>query len=106
MLRWGEARWVYKTITGDISHSNICQEVEKPLVYVIKLVKFLVFQDSEGPILSYDPLPPLDSINLYVRPQRPKIYEHSNAFTMFFRSLLPNFNISEPAPGVDGLHLM
>jgi hypothetical protein len=70
------------------------------------MVIFCVFQDSEGPILSYDPLPPLDSVNLYVRPQRPKMFEHSNAFTMFFRSLLPNFNINEPAPVVDGLQLM
>ncbi|KDR12891.1 transcription factor 25 [Zootermopsis nevadensis] len=72
----------------------------------IKEVTATVTDDSAGPILSYDPLPPPDSVNLYVRPQRPKMYEHSSAFTMFFRSLLPNFNINEPVPAVDGLQLM
>lgn len=72
----------------------------------MKEVKATVTEDSEGSILSYDPLPPLDSVNLYMHPQRPKMYEHSNAFTVFFRSLLPNFNINEPAPAVDGLQLM
>ncbi|XP_067002912.2 ribosome quality control complex subunit TCF25 [Anabrus simplex] len=50
-----------------------------------------------GPIMSFDPLPPLDSVNIYTRPQRPRMYQHSNALSMFFRSLLPNFNPNEPA---------
>uniref|UniRef100_A0A1B6HFN7 Uncharacterized protein n=1 Tax=Homalodisca liturata TaxID=320908 RepID=A0A1B6HFN7_9HEMI len=44
---------------------------------------------SESPILSFDPLPPVDSINLYSRPTR---YQNPSAFYMFFRSLMPNFN--------------
>ncbi|XP_069701735.1 ribosome quality control complex subunit TCF25 [Periplaneta americana] len=72
----------------------------------IKEVSATLTDESDGPILSYDPLPPVDSINLYVRPQRTRMYEHSSPFTMFFRSILPNFNINEPAPAVDGLQLM
>lgn len=73
----------------------------------IKEVSATLTEDADGPVLSYDPLPPLDSINLYTRPRQPRLYEHSNAFTMFFRSILPNFNMDAPVvPAVDGLQLM
>ena len=64
------------------------------------MVTFLVFQDYEG-FLIYDPLPPPDSVDLYVRSDQPKVYEHYNAFSMFFRSLLPTFSINRPVPAVD-----
>lgn len=54
---------------------------------------------SEGyqsPVLSFDPLPPVDSINIYNRPQRLRLYDNSSAFSMFFRSIMPNFNINQP----------
>lgn len=45
------------------------------------------------PVLSFDPLPPPDSINLYNRPRRPRAVDNnSSAVGIFFRSLLPNFN--------------
>ncbi|PSN57953.1 Transcription factor 25, partial [Blattella germanica] len=72
----------------------------------IKEVTATFTEDIDGPMLSYDPLPPANSTRLYTRPRRPRLYEHSNTFTMFFRSLLPNFNINEPVPAVDGLQLM
>ncbi|XP_049827911.1 transcription factor 25 isoform X1 [Schistocerca gregaria] len=54
--------------------------------------------DVQGPVLSFDPFPPLDSIDIYTRPQRLRsAYERSNAFSMFFRSLMPNFNLNQPA---------
>ncbi|KAK3932179.1 Transcription factor 25 [Frankliniella fusca] len=49
-----------------------------------------------GPIMSLDPLPPSDSIDLYTRPQRSRLPIETNVFTNFFRSLLPHFNIDEP----------
>lgn len=48
-----------------------------------------------GPIMSLDPLPPLDSIDLYTRPQRSRLAVETNVFTNFFRSLLPHFNLDE-----------
>lgn len=52
-------------------------------------------QETE-PIVMYDPLPPFDSINIY---ERPTMTMPSNSlpdaspFSMFFQSLLPNFNV-------------
>ncbi|XP_034255385.1 transcription factor 25 [Thrips palmi] len=48
-----------------------------------------------GPIMSLDPLPPLDSVDLYTRPQRSRLAVETNVFTNFFRSLLPHFNLDE-----------
>lgn len=48
-----------------------------------------------GPIMSLDPLPPSDSVDLYTRPQRSRLTIETNVFTNFFRSLLPHFNLEE-----------
>ena len=58
------------------------------------------------PVLSYDPLPPLDSINTYTD-QKQSIrgagpIDDPSAFRMFFRSLLPNYNPNEPGTRTDG----
>lgn len=55
----------------------------------------LSLQNQLGPIMSLDPLPPLDSIDLYTRPQRSRLAVETNVFTNFFRSLLPHFNLDE-----------
>ncbi|XP_026473372.1 transcription factor 25 isoform X2 [Ctenocephalides felis] len=47
---------------------------------------------NPGPMLSFDPLPPLDSINLYSRPTHPSA-ETVSTMSYFFQSLLPNFNV-------------
>lgn len=47
-------------------------------------------------ILMYDPLPPLDSINIYERPKMSiasRLLPDASPFSMFFQSLLPNFNV-------------
>lgn len=52
-------------------------------------------KDTE-PILMYDPLPPIDSINIYTRPNMTsasRVLLDSSPFSMFFQSLLPTFNI-------------
>lgn len=48
-------------------------------------------------VVSYDPLPPTDSVAAYQRPQRStRVNQESNTLANFFRSLLPNFNVDEP----------
>uniref|UniRef100_A0A1L8DI15 Putative transcription factor 25 n=1 Tax=Nyssomyia neivai TaxID=330878 RepID=A0A1L8DI15_9DIPT len=55
-------------------------------------------------ILMYDPLPPLDSINIYSRPiftsQNSEHLQNSSPFSMFFQSLLPSFTVNQ-APGAN-----
>lgn len=57
-------------------------------------------KDSE-PILMYDPLPPLDSINIYQRPSNTarggRTLAEASPFSMFFQSLMPTFNVQEQA---------
>ncbi|KAK4877302.1 hypothetical protein RN001_009808 [Aquatica leii] len=56
-----------------------------------------VMDDFSGPVLSFDPLPPLDSINIYEKPKKPRIANsNSSAVGIFFRSLLPSFNADIP----------
>lgn len=52
-------------------------------------------QETE-PIVMYDPLPPLDSINIYERPTLTapsRLLPDASPLSMFFQSLLPNFNV-------------
>ncbi|KAL0280406.1 UNVERIFIED_CONTAM: hypothetical protein PYX00_001701 [Menopon gallinae] len=54
-----------------------------------------------GTTFSFDPLPPVDSINIYTRVERsPRQYEHSSPLALFFRSLNPNFGV--PAEAANG----
>ncbi|XP_071443869.1 ribosome quality control complex subunit TCF25 [Hetaerina americana] len=76
-----------------VSPNNILRHI---ILSDLKDVSATINGDIQGPLLSFDPLPPHDSINLYTRPQRTRAHENSNAFSMFFRSILPNFNINEP----------
>ncbi|XP_059469936.1 ribosome quality control complex subunit TCF25 [Neocloeon triangulifer] len=59
--------------------------------------------EASGPVMSFDPLPPTNSINIYERPRRPRVttVDNAGALTLFFRSLLPTFNVNEP-PGGEG----
>lgn len=44
----------------------------------------------------YDPLPPLDSINIYERPTLTtpsRLLPDASPLSMFFQSILPNFNV-------------
>jgi Transcriptional repressor TCF25 len=54
------------------------------------------------PIVHFDPLPPLDSINIYERP-KPTVNRHNLAsqatgFQLFFQSLMPSFNLPPQQP--------
>ncbi|KAF5294125.1 hypothetical protein FQA39_LY13496 [Lamprigera yunnana] len=51
--------------------------------------------DCTGPMLSFDPLPPLDSINIYEKPTKSRrANNNSSAVGIFFQSLLPGFTAS------------
>ncbi|KAL8195116.1 UNVERIFIED_CONTAM: Transcription factor 25, partial [Gekko kuhli] len=65
---------------------------------------------TSQPIMGFDPLPPLDSIVSYTRPERADRPSNESALSLFFRSLLPNFNLQgevgaagaeEPGAGQD-----
>uniref|UniRef100_A0A8D1R0P3 Transcription factor 25 n=4 Tax=Sus scrofa TaxID=9823 RepID=A0A8D1R0P3_PIG len=58
-------------------------------------------------VLGFDPLPPLDTIYSYVRPERLSPVSHGNTIALFFRSLLPNYTMEGERPddgGAGGLN--
>ncbi|XP_013401303.1 transcription factor 25-like, partial [Lingula anatina] len=59
---------------------------------------------ANTPVMSYDPLPPEDSISSYERPpaRQTRAQQESNPLTAFFRSMLPNFNPQEVPDVPDG----
>ncbi|MCI4379501.1 hypothetical protein PGIGA_G00229110 [Pangasianodon gigas] len=54
----------------------------------------LPLEVTTQPVMSYDPLPPLDTVVSYTRPERqnPRASNEST-LSLLFRSLLPNFNL-------------
>ncbi|XP_025776637.1 transcription factor 25 [Puma concolor] len=58
-------------------------------------------------VMGFDPLPPLDTIYSYVRPERLSPVSHGNTIALFFRSLLPNYTMEGErleAGGAGGLN--
>ncbi|KAM4612462.1 ribosome quality control complex subunit TCF25 isoform 2-T2 [Discoglossus pictus] len=53
----------------------------------------LPLEVTTQPVLGFDPLPPLDSMSSYTRPQRANQPSNQGTLSLFFRSLLPNFNL-------------
>uniref|UniRef100_A0A8D0GQZ5 TCF25 ribosome quality control complex subunit n=1 Tax=Sphenodon punctatus TaxID=8508 RepID=A0A8D0GQZ5_SPHPU len=53
----------------------------------------LPLEVTSQPVLGFDPLPPLDSISSYTRPERTNHPSGESTLSLFFRSLLPNFNL-------------
>lgn len=54
----------------------------------------LPLEVTTQPVMGFDPLPPLDSITSYTRPERPHNgASNESTLSLFFRSLLPNFNL-------------
>ena len=49
-------------------------------------------------VMSFDPLPPVDSINLYERTSRPTVVDDPSSLRLFFRSMLPNFDPNQELP--------
>ncbi|XP_036951395.1 transcription factor 25 [Acanthopagrus latus] len=49
---------------------------------------------TSQPMMGFDPLPPLDSVMSYTRPERQHVgATNESTLSLFFRSLLPNFNL-------------
>ncbi|EFA01445.2 ribosome quality control complex subunit TCF25 [Tribolium castaneum] len=60
-----------------------------------------ITDDFSGPVLGFDPLPPQDSINIYTKPKRPTVSNNSSIpLSIFFRSILPNFNPNQIPPNL------
>ncbi|KAG7482372.1 transcription factor 25 [Solea senegalensis] len=54
----------------------------------------LPLEVTTQPVMGFDPLPPLDSVTSYTRPQRQHVgATNESTLSLFFRSLLPNFNL-------------
>lgn len=63
----------------------------------VPLAQFI--KKETEPVLMYDPLPPLDSINIYTRPAispTTRTMINASPFSMFFQSLLPSFSLQQP----------
>ncbi|CAB1339355.1 unnamed protein product [Coregonus sp. 'balchen'] len=63
----------------------------------------LPLEVTTQPVMGFDPLPPLDSVTSYTRPERQSVgASNESTLSLFFRSLLPNFNLQgEPMPQDD-----
>uniref|UniRef100_A0A8D3CXD6 Transcription factor 25 (basic helix-loop-helix) n=1 Tax=Scophthalmus maximus TaxID=52904 RepID=A0A8D3CXD6_SCOMX len=56
----------------------------------------LPLEVTTQPVMGFDPLPPLDSVISYTRPERQHVgASNESTLSLFFRSLLPNFNLQE-----------
>ncbi|KAM6943360.1 ribosome quality control complex subunit TCF25 [Xenentodon cancila] len=54
----------------------------------------LPLEITTQPVMGFDPLPPLDSVVSYARPDRQRVgASNESTLSLFFRSLLPNFNV-------------
>ncbi|XP_070712474.1 ribosome quality control complex subunit TCF25 [Pempheris klunzingeri] len=54
----------------------------------------LPLEVTHQPVMGFDPLPPLDSVISYTRPERQHVgASNESTLSLFFRSLLPNFNL-------------
>ncbi|XP_072236564.1 ribosome quality control complex subunit TCF25 [Leuresthes tenuis] len=54
----------------------------------------LPLEVTTQPVMGFDPLPPLDSVTSYTRPERQHVgASNESTLSLFFRSLLPNFNL-------------
>lgn len=60
-------------------------------------------EDFNNGVLAFDPFPPLDTVNIYNRPARPTVSSsNASALGIFFRSLIPTFNMNDVAGGEQG----
>ncbi|GLH05192.1 Transcription factor 25 [Gryllus bimaculatus] len=62
----------------------------------IKEVTSTIASEITSPILSFDPLPPFNSVNNYGILGRERPTRYSPTLSLFFRSLMPNFNVNAP----------
>jgi len=80
----------YQGLPRNIHRHVIMSEHKEALSHLPKELKDVAS-------LAWDPLPPHNSINTYVAPERqPTAIDDPSALRMFFRSLMPNFNPADP----------
>ncbi|XP_068616879.1 ribosome quality control complex subunit TCF25 [Brachionichthys hirsutus] len=58
-------------------------------------ISSLPFEVTSQPLMGFDPLPPLDSVVSYFQPERHVGATSESTLSLFFRSLLPNFNLQD-----------
>ncbi|KAJ3593664.1 hypothetical protein NHX12_005998 [Muraenolepis orangiensis] len=83
----------YKSAPRAIHRHVLLSEVKEAIVFLPPDVRAELG-------MGFDPLPPLDSVTSYTRPERPPVpAPDESTLSLFFRSLLPNFNLQgEPRP--------
>ncbi|XP_063190944.1 ribosome quality control complex subunit TCF25 isoform X1 [Chroicocephalus ridibundus] len=77
---------LYQSAPRNIYRHIILSEVKEAMAA-------LPLEVTSQPVMGYDPLPPLDSIVSYTRPERTNRPSNESTLSLFFRSLLPNFNL-------------
>lgn len=78
----------YQNVPRNIYRHIILSEIKEAIATLPPEV-------TAQPVMGYDPLPPLDGIITYTRPERVNQAAGGNTLSLFFRSLLPNFNLQE-----------
>lgn len=94
-VEWQEARLKRFVSTPRNVHRHI-------ILSDLKETPLLLTEEYHAPVLNFDPLPPLDSIDLYTRPVRTRAVGNDGPLAIFFRSLMPTFNINQVAPDEPG----
>ena len=76
------------------SLSFLCWSIVTP-----RVDNFYLQDLAETAVLSFDPLPPVDSVSCYSRPRNTNTSStqaEGGVLSSFFRSLMPGFNVQEP----------
>nr|XP_048673081.1 transcription factor 25 isoform X4 [Caretta caretta] len=76
----------YQSAPRNISRHVILSELKEATAA-------LPLEVTSQPVMGFDPLPPLDSITSYTRPERTNHPSNESTLSLFFRSLLPNFTL-------------
>lgn len=84
-------RMRYQSAPRNIHRHLILSEIKEAIAA-------LPLDVTSQPLVGFDPLPPLDSIVSYTRPERRNTESGENTLSLFLRSLLPNFQNLQTAP--------
>uniref|UniRef100_A0A8C0HBT6 Transcription factor 25 n=1 Tax=Chelonoidis abingdonii TaxID=106734 RepID=A0A8C0HBT6_CHEAB len=76
----------YQSAPRNISRHVILSELKEATAA-------LPLEMTSQPVMGFDPLPPLDSITSYTRPERMTQPSSESTLSLFFRSLLPDFTL-------------
>ncbi|TSZ97524.1 Transcription factor 25 [Bagarius yarrelli] len=87
---------------SNVVHRNLSQLPN----FALSVALACYHEVTTQPVMSYDPLPPLDAVVSYSRPERenPRASNEST-LSLLFRSLLPNFNLQGGQRAEDDLEV-